>query len=177
MGYKGWSCLIPFYKQFCEIEALYGSGFFMFLPACVTLFYFVLIGIVFSSADRSNVKGSFELAGFLLFMLIVYYIVIYVRYILKFVHGFGKSGWWTVGTFFFYSIMRIVFALSDFKFKDIPYPDYNNYDAVDGFFEYFKNQNPKNKRIGVDIEQRCKKCGTVIRKGTTYCPNCGTYNE
>ena len=177
MGYKGWSCLIPFYKEFCEIEALYGNGFYMFLPAGVTLFCLMLIGLDLSSSNLSNARESMEIASLIIFSLIVYYVVIYVRFIFKFVHAFGKDGWWTVGTLFFYPTMRIVYAVSDFKFRDIPYPDYDNYDAIDGFFEFFRNQNQKYKKMDFSVEQRCKKCGTVIRKGTTYCPNCGTNNE
>lgn len=178
MGYKGWVSLIPVYNNFCLIEALYGNGWLMFVPLAVGIIGGFLISLISSAIDNFQDRIVFYIVCMVL--LFVFILVILVKFIFDFVHSFGKSGWWTVGAFFFLPIIVIVFGISDFLFKETEYPnridnEYYNYDAIDGFIYFFRNQLPGNRNI--NPVRRCKECGAVMRDNTLFCSKCGTRND
>ena len=172
MGYKGWTCLIPFYSDFCRIEALYGNGWLMFLPVLIVFGGIILILLFSGAISDFQSKLTFLIVGNVLIFIAV--LVLIIKYIFDFIHAFNKFGWWTAGMLFFYPIMNIVFGISDFTFKDNYYPNPENYDAIDGFIYFFRNQGPFNKK---EIVRHCKECGAVLRENTIFCSKCGTKND
>ena len=167
MGYKGWYFLIPFYNSFCMFEAVWGNGWKMFLPLWSIVI--VIIGFIMTYSAR-----QFYFIPLAIIVAVVYLIVLYAAWCGSLTNSFKKDGWWTVGTFFFYPIMLIVYGISDLAFKEKPFPDYENYDAIDGFVDFFRKQNPTSQKAEV---KRCSKCGAILRDGAKYCYECGNVVE
>lgn len=167
LGYKGWVSLIPFYSTFCLLETLFGNGWMMLLPFAA-YFVFLLFAAVFANLSVVLV--------FLLFMVYIGFMIWYVISIAtRLAHSFGKSGWWTVGTFFFGPIMHVVYGLSDLRFRNRYYPYMENYDAIDGFIDFFRNQRPNVQAN--DDEKHCSHCGAPLRENTAFCTTCGAKIE
>lgn len=154
MGYKGYYSLIPIYNYYCLVEAIYGKGWFLFLPLIICMGGSVLSTLLLAFARVIYVGRytSFKafmygllngVSGLVMLAAIVVVIILVIKFLIKFTHAFSKKGWWTLGTIFFFPIFMMVYAYSDLKFKDRPYPNYDDYDAVDGFFEFFRNQGKK----------------------------------
>ena len=173
MGYKGWTYLIPVYNFFCIIKALYGNGWLILMPLWISLGFGFVSGIGLLAVSDFRSRATLSLILIVIYSIIEIYLLF--KYLFDFTHAFGKSGWWTVATCLFYPIMLIVYGIGDFEFKGRPFPDYDNYDAVDGFFEYYRNQ--KHSHQIIKETRRCKNCGAELRDNTIFCSQCGTKND
>ena len=173
MGSTGWTCLIPLYSWYCVIEALYGNGWYIFVPPAIGSGGALLVSFISFAFKNFKDKLTCYIVGYVVLFFISIYVLI--RFVLNFVHSFGKKGWWTIGALFFFPIIVIVFGISDFEFKNRRYPYYDDYDAIDGFIEFFRNQNPTIVRE--NTARRCKECGTLLRDNAIFCSKCGARND
>ncbi|MBQ2659140.1 MAG: zinc ribbon domain-containing protein [Erysipelotrichaceae bacterium] len=181
LGYKGWYSIIPIYRHFCIFEALYDNGWRAFLPVQFIVAATLLSGMCLLFMNNS-LKTSQSIEQMqnaikywsgsiivIVFACLIAITVFAIKYVIDLTHAFGKKGWWTLGTLFFYPIMKLVYGISDLCFVT-PFPDYENYDAIDGFIEFFRNQNPLHKSSKI---KRCTKCGAVLRDNAKFCYECG----
>ena len=170
MGYKGWIFLIPFYSDFCMFEALYGNGWRYIQPLWV-------IPLIFGiSALLSSTMRSFAMMVFGVLAAVIYVIYYVLSYIIRLTNSFDKDGWWILGTLLFYPVFIIIYGISDLSFNNTSYPDTNNYDAIDGFIDFFRSQNTIGKKNnGSNIHKRfCPSCGLPVSPDARFCNECGT---
>lgn len=170
MGYKGWVFLVPFYNRFCMFEALYGNGWRYFQPLWV-IPLILSVSVLFSVIAKETI-----LIVIGLIIVTIYEIYFNLSFIMRLTHSFGKSGWWTLGTLLFFPAFLIVYGISDLCFMDYPYPDEDNYDAVDGFVEFFRSRSWRNNNSSINNNQKrfCPNCGLPVSSDASFCSECGT---